>query len=338
VLLPVGGSAAATLSVVAQTGFSAPVNVSLLSTLPDGVSAEFTPQPGGVMLHVAAAGSAAAGTFPLIAAGTSGAQTVTASIPVRIVPLTPTPPLILALSPAFVPSNGPSFSLTVIGSRFTSDSVVYWNQHARSTHFVSPTRLIAQIERTDTAKPGIGSVSVLQTHADGVVSNTLQFEIDSAQSVEDAPAFATDSATVRAGRVAVYPVRFSSAVNPIAVACLNLPAGATCAWSAASSAVSINTAANSPHGNFAVTVVFTETQSDILPAGILLPLVLLPAALFGRSGRERRLRIFYVVCLAVILAGFVAACANVNGLRGGAPTANPPGTFTSSGVVSVTIE
>jgi hypothetical protein len=100
--------------------------------------------------------------------------------------------------------------------------------------------------------------------------------------------------------------------------------------------VNINTAANSPKGTSTVTVVFTETQSAVLPAGILLPLVLFPVAFFGRSGRKRRLRVFYVVCLAVILAGFVAACANVNGSRGPASAAGS--TFTSSGVVNLTIE
>jgi hypothetical protein len=133
-------------------------------------------------------------------------------------------------------------------------------------------------------------------------------------------------------------VSFSSSVNPIAVACLNLPAGATCSWSAASSSVSINTAGTAPKGNFSVTVVFTETQSAVLPADILLPLVMFPVAFIHRTGRKRLLRVFYLICLAVILSGFVAACASVNGLRGTAPPAGPAATFTSSGMVSLTIE
>jgi hypothetical protein len=337
-LLPAGGTAAATLSVVGQAGFNAPVTVSLQSILPEGVSADLTSQPGGAAIHLSAEGSCAASAFLLIAAGTSGAQTATASIPVRIVPLSATPPKISALSPAFVSANAPSFSLTVNGSRFTSGSVVYWNQHARSTRYASPTQLIAQLDPTDTAQPGIAAISVLQPNAGGVFSNTLQFEIDSGQSGDVAPTFAVDSATVPAGRIAVYPVSFSSGVTPTAVACLNLPAGATCAWSAASSAINITTAANSPKGTFAVTVVFTETQSTVLPSGILLPFALFPLALFRRSGSRRRLRIFYVVCLGVILAGFIAACANVNGSRGPSPTAGSAGTLTSSGVVSLTIK
>ncbi len=338
VLLPVGGTVAANISVVAQAGFNAPVSISLLSTLPDGVSAKLTSQTSGAIIHLAAAGSTSAGTFLLIAEGTSGAQAATASIPVRIVPVTAPMPEVSSLSPAFVRVDRPSFSLTVNGSGFTRGSVVYWNKGARNTQYLCPTQLIAQIEPTDTAQPGIASVSVLQPDEDAPFSNTLQFEIDSAPSIEDAPAFASLSATVPAGETARYPVTFSSSVSPSAVTCLNLPAAATCSWSAASSLVSINTAATTPKGNFTVTVVFTETQSAVLPAGILLPFVLLPIAFFHQTGRKRLLRIFYLICLAVILAGFVAACANVSGLRNTAPAAGSAGPFTSSGVVTLTIE
>ena len=337
-MLSAGGDAAATLSVVAQAGFNSPVDVSLLSTLPDGVSAKLTPQTSGATVHLIAAGSTPAGTFLLVAAGTSGAQTATASIPVQIVPPMLTPPQIASMSPAFVQANTPSFSVTVTGSGFTSGSVVYWNQHARRTRYVSPAQVVAQIDPADTAQPGIATVSVLQADADGAFSNTLQFEIDSAQSIEDAPSFATLTATVHAGHAASYPVTFSSSVNPTAVTCLNLPTGAACSWSAASSFVNINTTADSPKGNFNVTVVFTETQNAFLPAGIMLPFVVFPLALVRRTGRKRLLRVFYLACLAVILAGFVVACANVSGLRSTPPAAGSTGTFTSSGVVSLTIE
>lgn len=71
---------------------------------------------------------------------TLGAVTRTASLLVRTTPATLT-----SLTPSVVPSFGPAFSLSVMGSGFLPGSVVQWNRHALVTHFGSATQISADV-------------------------------------------------------------------------------------------------------------------------------------------------------------------------------------------------
>ena len=88
---------------------------------------------------------------PAPGGGTSAAATLTLT--------TPTPTL------ALIPSNGaaagrPGFPLTVHGTGFLASSQVRWNGAARTTRFISSTRLEADITTADLAAPGTASITV----------------------------------------------------------------------------------------------------------------------------------------------------------------------------------
>ena len=73
---------------------------------------------------------------------------------------TPLPIVYQPLVPGTVAPGSPAFTLTVNGTGFVSGAVVYWNGSARSTTFVSGSRLTAAISASDVASPTTASVSV----------------------------------------------------------------------------------------------------------------------------------------------------------------------------------
>ena len=73
---------------------------------------------------------------------------------------TPLPMVYQPLVPGTVAPGSPAFTLTVNGTGFVSGAVVYWNGSARSTTFVSGSRLTAAISASDVANPTTASVSV----------------------------------------------------------------------------------------------------------------------------------------------------------------------------------
>jgi len=84
-------------------------------------------------------------------------------------------PAVRALTPSQTSANGPDFTLTVDGSGFVSGSVVQWNGSARSTTFVSNTRLTASITNADIASAGTATVRVV--NPDTQTSNAATFTI-----------------------------------------------------------------------------------------------------------------------------------------------------------------
>ncbi len=70
-----------------------------------------------------------------------------------------------SLSPSQTPAGGPSFTLTVNGSGFTSGMQVLWNGSSRPTTYLGSTQLSAQIAAADIATPGTASVSVSSYNA-----------------------------------------------------------------------------------------------------------------------------------------------------------------------------
>ena len=85
-------------------------------------------------------------------------------------------PAITSLSPPFVEAGGPAFSLTVDGSNFLANAVVYWNGSPRPTTVVNSGRLSASISAADIAQVGIATITVANA-APGLTSGPAVFAI-----------------------------------------------------------------------------------------------------------------------------------------------------------------
>jgi hypothetical protein len=83
----------------------------------------------------------------------------------------PPVPAISSLSPTTRTAGGAAFTLTVNGTNFLSDSVVYWNGSSRPTTYVSATRLTAAIPASDIAVGGPMQVTVFTPTPGGGTSN-----------------------------------------------------------------------------------------------------------------------------------------------------------------------
>jgi hypothetical protein len=66
------------------------------------------------------------------------------------------------------------FMLTVNGSGFASNSVVYWNSMPLGTKFVSGNQLIAGVSDSEVAMPGTVQVYV---NSNGMASNRMNFMV-----------------------------------------------------------------------------------------------------------------------------------------------------------------
>lgn len=85
-------------------------------------------------------------------------------------------PTVSSLAPTTV-AVGTAFTLTVNGSNFVNNSVVYWNGSPRPTTFVSVTTLQAQIPASDLGSPGQVLVTVVNPEPGGGVSSATSFTI-----------------------------------------------------------------------------------------------------------------------------------------------------------------
>jgi YVTN family beta-propeller protein len=99
---------------------------------------------------------------------------------------TPTPfptPAILGLTPVAKPEGAPGFTLKIIGTGFYSDtatsleSTARWNGADRTTLYISPTLLYADILTLDLSSAGIANVTVLNPEAG--LSNPAPFTVQS---------------------------------------------------------------------------------------------------------------------------------------------------------------
>jgi photosystem II stability/assembly factor-like uncharacterized protein len=101
-------------------------------------------------------------------------------------------PAISSLSPSTTAAGGPTFTLTVNGTSFTSTSVVEWNGSDLATTFVSGTELTATVPSTNIATAGTFQVTVVNP---GVApSNPEPFAVDNL--VPSASSLSPTSATV----------------------------------------------------------------------------------------------------------------------------------------------
>jgi len=119
---------------------------------------------------ILAADVATQGTCP-VTVTSGGATTSAASFAVSAVVVAP---VISSLSPSTAIAGGPTFSLTVTGTNFTSGSTVNWNGASRGTSFTSATQLIAVILATDIASVGSNTVTV---STGSNKSNSLPFAV-----------------------------------------------------------------------------------------------------------------------------------------------------------------
>jgi YVTN family beta-propeller protein len=102
------------------------------------------------------------------------------SAPVTETIVTPNPvPTVTSLSPTTGLAGGPSFTLTINGTNFTSTSSVEWNGVALTTTFVSATQLTATVPSGDLQNSGTVLVTVFNSTPGGGASITsLPFMIN----------------------------------------------------------------------------------------------------------------------------------------------------------------
>jgi len=156
---------ALTTTLVSSSQLTAPVPTSDLTTA------------GTVQVAVQIPGSAQSPTQNIYATTTSEISNVVL-FTINAVPATP--PAITSLSASTTSAastpycSSQGFTLTVTGTKFTSDAVVNWNGAAQTTTFVSATQLTASIPATVAAFPGTVGVTVKNSIG---ASNSLSFTL-----------------------------------------------------------------------------------------------------------------------------------------------------------------
>jgi len=219
-------------------------------------------------------------------------------------------PVVNSMSPAVAQAGGAAFTLTVNGSGYTANSVVYWGDSAIATVYVSPIKLTAQIPATSIAAAGGIGLWVVTPTPGGGTSNAMLFQVDTpATTGVTAPTLTSLAATVTAGQTASYPVTVPSGATALTATCLNLPLGASCAYSAASNAVTIATSSSTVKGTYQVTIVFSQTVAGAIAAWIPLPIFLLPLVLLIRKGRNQGLwKIAMFGMVLIVITVFSTGC------------------------------
>jgi len=299
------GGAALTTTYVSAIQLTAQVPASMVATAGNASVTVQTPAPGG---------------------GTSNASSFSVYVPALV-------PSIGGISPATATAGSAAFPLTVTGANFTSASTVLWGATSLTTQYVSATVLTASVPASLVATAGTYSVTVQTPAPGGGTSNAYTFEIDTAGSTTP-PTFSTVTVTVTAGTPASYPVTLPSTATSVSVTCLNLPAYATCSYTASTGTLTVNTTASTPAGTYVVTAVFSETLPGAASSIILLPLFLVP---FAGKRKRRKAGI-----LLLALAGLAIAVTAAGGCGGGGGSSSgytQPTTHsvTSSGTVTLVV-
>ena len=80
-----------------------------------------------------------------------------------------------SISPSSAPAGSRELTVTVTGSKFISGSVVRWGGVARTTTYVSSTKLTAVITPSDLATAGTGAVTVFNPAPGGGTSGSVSF-------------------------------------------------------------------------------------------------------------------------------------------------------------------
>jgi len=192
-------------------------------------------------------------------------------------------------------------------------AVVTFNGSGRPTTFVSSTQLTAAITAADLASSGTATVAVVNPAPGGGNSGIAMFAIDTATAtsvtVNNLALFVTAGQSVS---VQAQPTGFSGAIT---LACLNAPAGVTCAFDQASNSVTIQTATSTQHAAHLITLVFsaqalarTLSQSGSLAMSLgVLGLPLAGVLMEGRRRRKLRMA-FLAIPITALLLLVVAGC------------------------------
>lgn len=83
-------------------------------------------------------------------------------------------PQIMQLQPNMAQAGSGAMTLTVTGTGFGTDSVVYWNMVAQTSTYVSGSQVTAQISAADLMNAGMIPVYVL---SGGKASNSVSFTV-----------------------------------------------------------------------------------------------------------------------------------------------------------------
>jgi hypothetical protein len=105
----------------------------------------------------------------LIGCGTPGSSH---NDPLRV--FISTPPSITTLTPGSVPVNSVPFTMTINGSNFLTDAVVFWQGTPQSTLYISSSQLMVKVTDADLMFMGMVPVYV---RTGGQNSNTVDFDV-----------------------------------------------------------------------------------------------------------------------------------------------------------------
>jgi IPT/TIG domain len=83
-------------------------------------------------------------------------------------------PAIAMLTPSSVPVNSVPFTMTVNGSDFGTDAVVFFNGAPLTTTFITPMQVVAQLTSANLMFAGLTPVYV---RTQGFNSNTVDFDV-----------------------------------------------------------------------------------------------------------------------------------------------------------------
>jgi hypothetical protein len=83
-------------------------------------------------------------------------------------------PAISMMSPNTVPVNSPPFTITVVGTNFGADAVVYWNNLPLATTPINSREVMAQLTGLNLQTAGLIQVFV---RTGGQNSNVLDFQV-----------------------------------------------------------------------------------------------------------------------------------------------------------------
>lgn len=84
------------------------------------------------------------------------------------------PPSITMLSPNTVPVNSPPFAITIVGTNFGPDAVVFWNNTPLTTMPINSRQVMAQLTALNLQTSGMIQVFVRTA---GQNSNVLDFQV-----------------------------------------------------------------------------------------------------------------------------------------------------------------
>jgi hypothetical protein len=124
--------------------------------------------------QISAADVQVAGTLAVTVSNPLPGGGVSSSLDLIVNNATPT---VTSISPASVSAGAAAFTLTVDGTNFVNGSTVKFNGSARSTTFVSTTRVTADLTAVDVANAGLVPITVENPLPGGGVSNSLSLAI-----------------------------------------------------------------------------------------------------------------------------------------------------------------